>query len=592
MVDDGSDASAPPRIARDDEDSIRRDRRLRGIGGGRDGEFADQPSLHPCLPPPRLTVPRRRPASSVAPTLPGDAPLYHAILTRRYLFRKVIPLLALLSVALCTAMVIIVFSVMGGFLQMVMDNGRKLIGDVKISGPMTGIAWYEEVLDELETLPTVEAATPVIETYGLIHMPYRRTATVQIVGIQPEGYDEVTGYHNTLYWQPLQGEVLDDAHPSDLRLATPFEGDDTETELQRTRIHEGMRSDVLEYLYDAGRSLTLPGTDQPGVVLGIRVSIANERVRNNVYQMPLNLFMPQHSVAVTVLALDEEGGVLDPESISLPVLNEFSVERFDIDSNVAFLPFELLQRRMRMDPGTRLTDEPMIDPDTGQIMTDDFGDPIMQTAFRPGRATAILVKAADGTAPEQLQQDVEAVYEAVFARHENEMPSPSIVQILTWEQQIARFIGAVKKETALVISLFGIISLVSVFLVLAIFWTIVQQKTRDIGILRAVGAARSGVAWLFLRYGLVLGLIGSILGGILAYIIVNNINPIHEFVGRAFGVYVWDPEVYYFDELPSDVNDGAAVIVMAAGVGFAVLGALIPALIAAFVNPVRALRYE
>lgn len=521
--------------------------------------------------------------------------MYHALLTRRYLFRKVIPLLALLSVAMCTAMVIIVFSVMGGFLQMVMDNGRKLIGDVKISGPMTGIAHYEQIIERLEASPEVDSATPVIETYGLIHMPYGRTATVQVVGIEPEGYDAVTGYKQTLYWRPLTEEEEDQSYPSDLRLPTEAPTDTAELQMVRRQAHMKIPSQegksLLEILNQAGATLKYPRSDRPGIVLGIRVSLANRRQRGNVYHMPLNLFMPLHSVALTVLALDEEGGVIDPESISLPVLNEFSVERYDIDSNVAFVPFELLQRRMLMDPGVRLTDKPLLDA-TGRPIVDEFGDPVMQTEVRPGRATAVLVKAADGISPTVVRERVEAVYRAVYEQHSAKMPKPDIVPIQTWEEQIERFIGAVKKETALVISLFGIISLVAVFLVLAIFWTIVQQKTRDIGILRAVGASRAGVAWLFLRYGFVLGLIGATLGVGLAYLIVLNINPIHEWVGRTFGVYVWDPEVYYFNELPNDVNTVSAVVIMVSGVAFAVLGAFIPALMAAYVNPVRALRYE
>jgi len=143
-----------------------------------------------------------------------------------------------------------------------------------------------------------------------------------------------------------------------------------------------------------------------------------------------------------------------------------------------------------------------------------------------------------------------------------------------------------------VTTLFAIISLVSVVLVLSIFWTVVQQKTRDIGILRAVGASRAGITWLFLRYGMILGILGVILGAVLAHLIVWNINPIHEFLGEQFGMVIWDPKIYMFDEVPSVVPRTTALIVMGAGVVFAVLGALIPALRAAMIDPVSALRYE
>ena len=126
----------------------------------------------------------------------------------------------------------------------------------------------------------------------------------------------------------------------------------------------------------------------------------------------------------------------------------------------------------------------------------------------------------------------------------------------------------------------------------AIFWSMISEKTKDIGVLRAIGAGRAGVAWLFLRYGLVIGVVGSLAGGALASVIVLNINPIHEWLGHTLGIYVWDPAVYYFTEIPSRVEPWKAAVVLASGVGSSVVGALAPALRAAWMDPVRALRFE
>jgi len=82
--------------------------------------------------------------------------------------------------------------------------------------------------------------------------------------------------------------------------------------------------------------------------------------------------------------------------------------------------------------------------------------------------------------------------------------------VYPWDEKpgLSTLISAVKKEIGLLLVLFGFISLTAVFLVLAIFWSMVAEKTRDIGVLRAVGASRAGVAWLFVRYGLVIGIVG------------------------------------------------------------------------------------
>ena len=144
----------------------------------------------------------------------------------------------------------------------------------------------------------------------------------------------------------------------------------------------------------------------------------------------------------------------------------------------------------------------------------------------------------------------------------------------------------------MVLFLLLFISFVAVFLILAIFWSMVSEKTKDIGVLRSIGAGRLGVAWLWLRYGVVIGLSGALLGSALAHVVVWNINPIHEWLGRALGLVIWDPSVYYFPEIPHEVIPWKAGVVLLGGVTFSVLGALIPAVKAARMDPVRALRFE
>ena len=165
-------------------------------------------------------------------------------------------------------------------------------------------------------------------------------------------------------------------------------------------------------------------------------------------------------------------------------------------------------------------------------------------------------------------------------------------QVKTWEDLNRTMISAVKKETGLVLFIFGIVSFTTVFLVLAIFWSMASEKTKDIGILRALGASTPGIAWLWIRYGAAIGIVGSVLGTAMGYWIVSDINAIHDWIGRTTGLVIWDPQQYYFIEIPSDVDPQKALIVFVVGVLTCVLGALLPAWHSARMDPVKALRFE
>ncbi len=83
---------------------------------------------------------------------------------------------------------------------------------------------------------------------------------------------------------------------------------------------------------------------------------------------------------------------------------------------------------------------------------------------------------------------------------------------------------------------------------------IVVEKTRDIGVLKALGASTSGVREIFLGYGLSLGLVGSGVGMLGGLLFVWNINEIEDWLSRLTGRKVFDDTIYYFDKIPTLVE--------------------------------------
>ncbi|MCC6429038.1 MAG: ABC transporter permease [Phycisphaerales bacterium] len=524
--------------------------------------------------------------------------MYQALLTRRYLTSKVMPLLASLAVVLCVAMVLTVWSVMGGFLAKLMGSGRTLVGDVVVTWPGAGFAYYDDLIERLESNDSIAAATPVIETYGLLTLPSNRTEYVVVKGIEPRGYAKVTEYDQSLWWRPIEKPMPKDLLRRDPRLAPE---------------HQKLMAWALEN----GRTLLRPegsGVEpRPGMVAGIEI-MDNYRDPASFYQWPRYStgMIPIRDATATlvVLPLDSQGRVLPEEAkpAKFAIANEFKTGMFEVDNRTVIVPFGSLQKLLKMDEAQRSDDTAVGGTQIGPDGNETFARP-QTIGAEPARTIAVFVRAKPGIEASELRFKVAEVYEKFARAHPDTVPAaPAIdirddgtkelvpfggsIRIRTWEDLNATFISAVKKETGLVLFIFSFISLTAVFLVLAIFWSMVSEKTKDVGVLRSMGASRMGVAGLWLAYGLSIGIVGALLGGALAYTVVTNINPIHDWMGTALGLQIWDPRIYYFTEIPNKVELDKALFVMVGGALSSVVGAVIPALRAGFLHPVKALRFE
>src|SRR4051812_48657660 len=102
--------------------------------------------------------------------------MYKLHLILKYLRRRRIAWVSLIAVMLCTTMVLVVISVMGGWLDMFEANARGLTGDVVIrSQGLSGFPYYEEMIAAVKSDREVVAAVPLIETFGLVNIDNRKT---------------------------------------------------------------------------------------------------------------------------------------------------------------------------------------------------------------------------------------------------------------------------------------------------------------------------------------------------------------------------------------------------------------------------------
>ena len=200
-----------------------------------------------------------------------------------------------------------------------------------------------------------------------------------------------------------------------------------------------------------------------------------------------------------------------------------------------------------------------------------------------GAVNQIQIKAKPGADLDKLAEGVQLTLDRM---------RPLYFQVRTWEQKQGPLLAAVAVEQSILNILLFFIIAVAGFGILATFFMIVVEKTRDIGILKALGASTSGVRGIFLGYGLLLGMVGSGVGMMGGLLFVRYINDIEGGLSRLTGRKVFDDSIYYFSEIPTLVKPWTVVWIVAGALFIAVAASVWPAQRAAKLNPVRALRFE
>ena len=234
------------------------------------------------------------------------------------------------------------------------------------------------------------------------------------------------------------------------------------------------------------------------------------------------------------------------------VVDVFKSGMSEYDSNLVFCNIEYLQKIRGM-----------IDPTTGIRSI-----------------TSIQIKLKDYADSDEVVKRLKAAF------------PPGIYTVRTWEQKQGPLLAAVEVESAILNVLLFLIIAVAGFGILAIFYMIVVEKTRDIGILKALGASSRGVMSILLSYGLALGIVGSGVGVGLGLLFVRNINVIEAWISWLTGRKVFDEKIYYFPDIPTAVHPMMVFWVAAGAMIIAVLASILPARRAARLHPVEALRYE
>jgi lipoprotein-releasing system permease protein len=170
------------------------------------------------------------------------------------------------------------------------------------------------------------------------------------------------------------------------------------------------------------------------------------------------------------------------------------------------------------------------------------------------------------------------------------LPPPLRAQ--TWAQMNQRLLGAIQVEKSVMFFILTFIVVVAAFGIMSTLITVTVQKTREIGVMKALGAASGKILRIFLFQGFIVGVFGVALGIGLGLLTVQNINPVNHFLSSVVGIDLFPRDIYNFASIPAYLTVRDLVTIGGSALVICTLAGLLPALRAARLEPVEALRYE
>jgi lipoprotein-releasing system permease protein len=161
-----------------------------------------------------------------------------------------------------------------------------------------------------------------------------------------------------------------------------------------------------------------------------------------------------------------------------------------------------------------------------------------------------------------------------------------------WMQMNKNLFSALKLEKRVMFIILSLIVLVAAFNIISALIMIVMEKNKDIAILKSMGATSRSIMKIFIYQGIIVGVIGTALGSTVGLAVALNLQKVSQFVEKMFNVKFLPGDVYYLSELPSKVNYGDVLIIVAGTLLVCFISTIYPSWRASRLDPAEALRYE
>jgi lipoprotein-releasing system permease protein len=167
-----------------------------------------------------------------------------------------------------------------------------------------------------------------------------------------------------------------------------------------------------------------------------------------------------------------------------------------------------------------------------------------------------------------------------------------LIRVDSWMDLNRTLFSAVAVERRVMTFILFFIMIVAAFGLSGTTLTVVIQKSKEIGLIKALGGDDGQIMRIFTLYGLIVGILGAVAGVGLGAVMLAIRNDFSAFISNSMGVEMFPPEIYHFSEIPAVWSWGQVGWIAFSGVLLSALVSLIPAIVAARVDPARTLHYE
>ncbi len=535
--------------------------------------------------------------------------MYKQLLCWRYLRTRYIALASIISVMLGVATMIVVNSVMAGFSHEMKDRIHGILSDIVFeargSEGFPDPDWHMQQIRRMVG-DQIEGMTPTVHTPAMLSFLSRGQYTmrqVMLIGIDERTHNQVGDFGKYLQHPDNRKHISFDLRPGNYDTHDHQAGSESPerpgmavagTGWRRIQVEQEKQLQEMDRQRDAGQAAALrdptagprqPDASQPAGSNSTGEQALQSSPQTHATANPFDRGQPQQAkvfdpskeqftgaiLGIALASFRDKSGVdrflllpgddvklsfpnagIPPKAVSdtFTVVDFYESKMSEYDSNFVFVPIRRLQELRGM-----------IDPQTGI-----------------GNVSAIQIKLKPGVDADAVSKKLQDAF-PYFA-------------VSTWREKQGPLLAAVQMESAVLNLLLFMIIAVAGFGILATFFMIVVEKTRDIGILKSLGASSSGILGIFLSYGLALGIVGSGVGTVIGLLFVRYINTIRSGVEWLTGQKVFDPAIYYFYKIPTIVEPVTVAWIVGGTLVIAVIASILPALRAAMLHPVEALRYE